>query len=98
MSKEIKALNTEIDKSTKIIMACEDAILSLMTIQNSLKLLRKSARKIYPENEDTKDIAKTILVVSGDIASIKAEVEDVASNMADRIQELKKKLEDVDAV
>ena len=93
-----REINLKIDKDNKILTACEDSSLNISIILNSLKLLKKSLRKIYPANESSKELSEAILVITSDIVSIKSEVEDVASDTADEIVKLKRQLEDLNAV
>lgn len=95
MSKETAKINKKISENEKIINACEDSVLNLDTILNSLKLLRKSARKVYPSNEATKELADTILAVVADVTSMKIEIEEVASDTADETNKLIKELKEV---
>lgn len=94
---ERKEIAQKIDKNNKTLTACEDSLLNVSTILNSLKLLKRSVRKVYDYNESA-EIVRDIFVVTGDIESIKAELEDVASNAADETTTLKKQLEDLDGV
>lgn len=87
-----KEINVKIDKNNKTINVCEDALLSISTIQNSLKLLRKSLRRLYPENESGAEFAHTLNMVTADIGSLKLEIEDVASDTADETEKLKKEI------
>lgn len=95
MSKETARINKKISEDEKIVNACEDSVLNLSTILNSLKLLRKSARKVYPSNEMTKELAETILAVTADVTAMKIEIEEVASDTADEINKLIKELKEI---
>lgn len=95
MSKETARINKKISEDEKIVNACEDSVLNLSTILNSLKLLRKSARKVYPSNEMTKELAETILAVTADVTAMKVEIEEVASDTADEINKLIKELKEI---
>lgn len=95
MSKETAKINKKISENEKIINACEDSVLNLDTILNSLKLLRKSARKVYPSNEATKELADTILAVVADVTSMKIEIEEVASDTADETNKLIRELKEI---
>lgn len=94
MSKETAKINKKISEDEKIVNACEDSVLNLSTILNSLKLLRKSARKVYANNEATKELADTILAVVADVTSMKIEIEEVASDTADEINKLIRELKE----
>lgn len=93
-----KEINLKIDKNDKVLIACEDSLLNIGIILNSLKLLKKPLRKIYPSNEASKEFSETMLAITADITSIKSEVEDVASDTADETVELKRQLENLDGV
>jgi len=95
MSKELKEMNKKIDDDTKVLVACEDSVLSINTILNSLKLLNKSARKVYGNNEASREFRETILAVTADITSMKIEIEEVASDTADEINKLIRELKEM---
>ena len=94
MSKETTRINKKISEDEKIVNACEDSVLNLSTILNSLKLLKKSIRKVYPENDMTKELAETILAVTADVTAMKIEIEEVASDTADEINKLIRELKE----
>lgn len=83
-----RELNLKIDDDTKVINRCEDAILNINTILNSLKLLKKATRKMYPDNEATDEFAEVILATTADIMAMKTEIEEVASDTADEMNKL----------
>lgn len=93
MSKESAEINKKIEKDKKLYSACENAVLNLQNIENSIELLRKETRKIYQEPLTWKENAgETIKMVNADIKSLKAEIMNIASETSDEINELERSL------
>ena len=82
-------LGKKLQQDEKVLAACEDVVLLTDNILNSLKLLKKATAKVYPVDENTGELAESILTVRADILSIREEIKDVASDTADEIVKIK---------
>lgn len=92
---ELKQTNIKISSKQRTMSGCEDSTLLIDTILTMTKLLKRSLNKVYPDNNDTKSFSVSLLAMVADLTSIKAEIQDVASETADEMYELEMKAKEL---
>ena len=93
---EKSTINQKLGANDRVINACDDSVLLINNILNSIKLLKKSLRKVYPDVPSTKELNDTMIFIAGDIISIKKELEEVASDTADESNKLTMRLKELE--
>lgn len=92
---ELKQVNIKIQSKQRTMSGCEDSALLIDTILTMTKLLKRSLNKVYPDNNDTKSFSVALLAMVADLTSIKAEIQDVASETADELHRLEMKAKEL---
>lgn len=93
MNRELKEVNTKIQSKQRTMSGCEDSTIIIDSILSMTKLLKRSLNKVYPDNEDTKSFSVALLAMVADLTSIRAEIQEVASETADNLYALREKAE-----
>lgn len=93
MNKELKEANIEIQSKQRTMSGCEDSTIIIDSILSMTKLLKRSLNKVYPDNDDTKNFSVALLAMVADLTSIRAEIQEVASETADDLYALREKVE-----
>lgn len=95
MNKELKEVNIKIQSKQRTMSGCEDSAVLIDTILSMTKILKRSLNKVYPDNDNTKEFSVALLAMVADLTSIKAEVQEVASETADEMRKLKERAEEL---
>lgn len=95
MNKELKEVNIKIQSKQRTMSGCEDSAVLIDTILSMTKILKRSLNKVYSDNDDTKEFSVALLAMVADLTSIKAEVQEVASETADEMRKLKERAEEL---
>lgn len=95
MNRELKEVNTKIQSKQRTMSGCEDSTIIIDSILSMTKLLKRSLNKVYPDNEDTKSFSVALLAMVADLTSIRAEIQEVASETADNLYALREKADEL---
>lgn len=93
-NKEKKEINKRIAEEERYLAACQDSAALIASVQYTLPILKKSLRKMYPNNEDSKNLCLAVRTIMADLSSMKAEIETLASDTGDVLYRLEKSLEE----
>lgn len=95
MNRELKEANIKIQSKQRTMSGCEDSTIIIDSILSMTKLLKRSLNKVYPDNDDTKNFSVALLAMVADLASIRAEIQEVASETADDLYALREKVDEL---
>ena len=88
---ELKHINIKISSKQRTMSGCEESTLLIDSMFSMMKLLKRTLNKVYPDNNDTKNFSVSLLAMAADLGSIRAELQDVASETADEMYKLQAK-------
>lgn len=92
---ELKQINIKISSKQRTMSGCEESTLLIDSMFSMMKLLKRTLSKVYPDNNDTKSFSVALLAMAADLSSIRAELQDVASETADEMYKLQAKADEL---
>lgn len=88
MNRELKEVNIKISSKQRTMSGCEESTILIDSMFSMIKLLKRSLKKVYPDNNDSKNFSVSLLAMAADLSSIRAELQDVASETSDEMYKL----------
>lgn len=78
-----------VNSLTQRYSACDDAVTLLKMMLETVKLLKKSIRRVYPEEVACSELAEACTAIKYDCESMKNELSDLALELAEELKEVR---------
>ena len=77
-----------VNSLTQRYSACDDAVTLLRMMLETIKLLKKSIRRVYSDEVACSELADACTAIKYDCASMKSELSDVALELAEELKKV----------
>lgn len=78
-----------VNSLTQRYAACDDAVTLLKMMLETIKLLKKAIRRVYPEEVAHSELAEACTAIKYDCESMKNELSDLALELAEELKEVR---------
>lgn len=77
-----------VNSLTQRYSACDDAVALLRMMLETIKLLKKAIKRVYPDEVARSELAETCTAIKYDCESMKNELSDLALELAEELKEV----------